>query len=220
MEKYFPILKKCVLFDGIEEDKLWVMLNCLGAKITEFDKKYTIVAEGKTPKLMGILLSGAAQINRCDYFGNRSIVSTIAPADTFGEEFSCAQVDSIPVSVVANSPCEVMFIDCSHILHTCHNNCAFHQKLIFNLMKNMAAKNVGYYNKLEIISKRTTREKLIAYLSHCARKSQSNSFDIPFDRQELADYLEVERSGLSSEIGKLRDEGLIISEKKHFELLM
>ena len=84
----------------------------------------------------------------------------------------------------------------------------------------MAAKNVGYYNKLEIISKRTTREKLIAYLSHCARKSQSNSFDIPFDRQELADYLEVERSGLSSEIGKLRDEGLIISEKKHFELLM
>ena len=111
-----------------------------------------------------------------------------------------------------------MLIDCNHILHTCSNNCGFHQQLIFNLMKDLAVKTLLFHQKIEITSKRTTREKLMTYLLIQAKRVNSNSFDIPFDRQELADYLEVERSGLSAEISKLRQEGILESHKNHFEL--
>ena len=219
MKKYLEILKKCPLFAKIEGETLIRMLGCLGAKTESFDKKYTIFAEGSPAKYIGIVLSGTAQIIQVDYFGNRSILSNIEPSEVFAEAFACAEAKSLPVSVVANEPCEVMFIDCQHILHTCSNNCGFHQQLIFNLMKDLATKTILFHQRIEITSKRSTREKLMAYLMIQAKKANSNSFDIPFDRQELADYLEVERSGLSAEIGKLRKEGIIENQKNHFELL-
>ena len=194
------------------------MLNCLGAKVEFFDKKYTIFAEGTSAHYIGIILSGTAQLIMNDFYGNRSIISTAGPAEIFGEAFACAEVMDLPISVIAAEPCEVMLIECSHIIHTCTNSCSFHNRLIFNLMKDLATKNLGFHQKIEITSKRSTRDKLLTYLMLQAKKSGS-SFDIPFDRQELADYLGVERSGLSSEIGKLIREGVISSEKKHFKLL-
>lgn len=219
MKKYIDILRKCALFNRIEDENLIKMLNCLGARVEFFDKKYTIFAEGNSAKYIGIMLSGSAQTVQVDYFGNRSILSDITPPEVFGEAFACAEVGAIPVAVIANEPCEVMLIDCSHILHTCSNNCGFHQQLIFNLMKDLAVKTIAFHQRIEITSKRTTREKLLAYLTYQAKKSGSNSFDIPFDRQELADYLEVDRSGLSNEISKLRSEGVLQSHRKRFVLL-
>ena len=219
MKKYLEILKKCPLFFEIEDDKLLTMLNCLGARVVSFDKKYTIFAEGTPAKYIGIMLSGTAQIIQIDFYGNRSILSEISPSEVFAEAFACAEVGTIPVSVIANESCEVMLINCDHILHTCSNNCGFHQQLIFNLMKDLAVKTLMFHQKIEVTSKRSTREKLMTYLMLQAKKSGSNSFDIPFDRQELADYLEVERSGLSVEIGKLRQEGVLESRKNHFKLL-
>ena len=219
MEKYFKVLRKCRLFDGVADDQMMKMLVCLGAKIESFDKKYTIFSEGSTAKYIGIVLSGSAQIVQVDYYGNRSILTEIEPSEMFAEAFACAEVESLPVSVVANEPCDVMFIDCSHILHTCSNNCGFHQQMIFNLMKDLAEKTIVFHRKIEITSKRSTREKLLTYLSMCAKKAGKSSFEIPFDRQELADYLEVERSGLSAEISKLRREGILESEKNYFRLL-
>lgn len=218
MRKYLDILHKCPLFLNIDDDSLLRMLVCLGAKVDTFDKKYTIMAEGKPAKYIGIILSGTAQIIQIDYYGNRSILSEIGSSELFGEAFACAEVQSVPVAVIANEPCEVMFINCRHILHTCTNNCGFHQQLIFNLMKNLATKNIMFHQKIEVVSKRSTREKLMAYLMLQAEKAGSNSFEIPFDRQELADYLEVERSGLSAEISKLRKEGVLVSYRNHFEL--
>ena len=219
MKKYIDILRKCALFNRIEDENLIKMPNCLGARVEFFDKKYTIFAEGNSAKYIGIMLSGSAQTVQVDYFGNRSILSDITPPEVFGEAFACAEVGAIPVAVIANEPCEVMLIDCSHILHTCSNNCGFHQQLIFNLMKDLAVKTIAFHQRIEITSKRTTREKLLAYLTYQAKKSGSNSFDIPFDRQELADYLEVDRSGLSNEISKLRSEGVLQSHRKRFVLL-
>lgn len=219
MKKYLEIFEKCPLFDRIEEQDLLRMLGCLGAKVESFDKKYTIMAEGNPAKYIGIVLSGSAQIVQNDYYGNRSILSRIGPAEMFAEAFACARIQTIPVSVIANEPCEVMLIDSDHILHTCQNNCGFHQQLIFNLMKDLAAKAILFHQKIEIIAKRTTRDKLMAYLMFQAKKTGSNRFSIPFDRQELADYLEVDRSGLSAEISKLRREGVLESHKKEFELL-
>lgn len=219
MKKYLKILKKCALFDNIQDDDLIKMLGCLGARVVNFDKKYTVLGEGGPAKYIGIVLSGSAQIIQIDYYGNRSILSIVQPSQVFSEAFACAEVNSLPVTVIANEPSEIMLIDCSHILHTCTNNCGFHQQLIFNLMRSLASKTIMFHQKIEIISKRSTREKLMSYLMLQAKQMESNSFDIPFDRQELADYLKVDRSGLSAEISKLRQEGIIKNHRKHFELL-
>ena len=219
LKKYLEILKKCPLFSEIEDENLLKMLVCLGARIISFDKKYTIFAEGMEAKQIGIVLSGEAQIIQIDYFGNRSILGTAAACDVFGEAFAAAEVKSLPISVIASEPCEVMLIDCSRILGTCGNNCGFHRQLIYNLMKALATKNLLFYQRIEITSKRTTREKLMAYLMLSAKRAGKSSFDIPFDRQELADYLEVDRSGLSAEISKLRHEGIIDCKKNSFTLL-
>jgi len=218
MKKYFEILRACSLFNQIRDEHLLTMLTCLGAKVERFDKKYTVFAEGNPAKYIGIVLSGSVQIEQIDYYGNRSILGSVEPSQLFLEAFACAEVPAIPVTVIANEPSEIMLIDCSHILHTCQNNCGFHQQMIFNLMKDMAVKNLMFHQKMEITSKRSTREKLMTYLMLQAKKAGSSSFDIPFDRQELADYLEVDRSGLSAEISKLRNEGILDCRKKHFEL--
>ena len=218
MKKFLPILKKCPLFEHIEEDNLVRMLTCLGAKTIEFDRKYTILSEGSKAKHIGIVLTGSVSVVQNDFYGNRSILSSIGPSEMFAEAFACAEVDAIPVSVIANETSAVMLIDCSHILHTCSNNCGFHQQLIYNLMKDLAKKTLVYHEKIDITSRRTTKDKLLAYLALQAKKNGRNDFDITFDRQELADYLEVDRSGLSAEISKLKNEGIIDCRKNHFSI--
>jgi len=219
VKNFLEILKKCPLFVGINDGDLIRMLTCFGAKHEFFDKKYTIFAEGSHARHMGILLSGEAQIVQFDYYGNKSILSNVVPSEIFAEAFACAEIESLPVAVIATEPSEVLFVDCDHILHTCTNNCGFHQQLIYNLVKDLAAKSITFHQKVEVTSKRTTREKLMTYLTQESRRVGSNVFEIPFDRQELADYLEVDRSGLSAEIGKLKKEGLIDCQKNRFELL-
>lgn len=219
MKKYFEVLRACPLFYNIQDDDLLRMLTCLGARVASFEKKYTIIAEGMPAKYIGIVLSGSAQIVQVDYYGNRSILTNVLPSGVFAEAFACAGVNAIPVTVIANEPCEIMLIDCNHILHTCSNNCGFHQQLIFNLMKDLAEKTLLFHQKIEITGKRSTRDKLMTYLLFQAKKAGSHSFTIPFNRQELADYLEVDRSGLSAEISKLRNEGILKSQRSWFELL-
>lgn len=219
MEKYFDILRKCPLFRNIEAENLPAMLGCLGASCKAFRKKETILAEGDPARYIGILLSGAAQIVRIDYMGNRSIVANIAPAELFGESFACAGVETMPVDVIANEDAQILFLDCRRITHACTNACDFHQQMIYNLMQVVATKNLVFHEKIEITSKRSTREKLMTYLLLQAKKHKSNCFSIPYDRQELADYLGVERSGLSAELSKLRKEGVLQNRKKQFVLL-
>lgn len=219
MKQYFEILKKCSLFADISEDEIEKLLGCLGAKVVSFDKKYTVIAEGNPARYIGVVLSGSVQIIRVDYFGNRSLISEAEEAEIFGESFACAEVDEIPITVIANEPSEIMLIDCSRITCSCSKACSFHQKLIYNLMKELALKNIMFHRKIEITSARSTREKLMTYLMFQAKKVGSSSFEIPFDRQELADYLEVDRSGLSAEISKLCRAGVLKSRKNRFELL-
>ncbi|MBQ2944965.1 MAG: Crp/Fnr family transcriptional regulator [Clostridia bacterium] len=219
MKKYFEILKKCPLFFDIEDNELEAMLHCLGARVVSFDKKYTVIAEGTPAKYIAVLLSGAAQIFQIDYYGNRSLIDEISPSEMFAEAFACAENGSVPITVTASEPSEVMLIDSSHLLHTCANNCSFHRKLIFDLMKNLAAKTIRLHRRAELLSKRSTREKLMSYLMSVAKEKGRSEFEIPFDRQELADYLCVDRSGLSAEIAKLRKEGVLFCRKNRFKLL-
>ncbi len=219
MQEYFALLQCCPLFAGIAEHDLPVMLRCLGARAVRYEKEQTILAEGDPAREIGILLSGAAQIRRVDYYGNRSILAETAPGELFGESFACAGVQAMPVQVVALEESRVLRIDCGRLLRSCSNACAFHHRLIYNLMQVVAAKNLIFHQKLEVLSQRTIRDKLMTYLLLQAKRAGSNRFSIPFDRQELADYLEVERSGVSVEIGKLKKEGVLKNRKNQFELL-
>ena len=219
MNQHLKTLRTCPLFDELEESAIPAMLRCMQARIERFDKKSTILAEGDPAREIGILLSGSAQLLQLDYYGNRSIIDDISAGDVFAEAFACAEVAALPVAIIANEPCEVMLIRSQHVMHTCENSCSHHRRLIFNLMKDLASKSVLFHQKIEVTSKRTTREKLLTYLTLQAKRAGTNSFRIPFDRQALADYLEVDRSGLSAEIGKLRREGVLVSQKNQFTLL-
>ena len=219
MNKHYDVLRKCKLFNNISDKNLLPMLTCLNAKVLHFNKGETIIEEGSSARDVGIVLSGSVQIIKIDFYGNRSIISKIESAQLFGESFACADISSVPVSVIASENSEIMLIDCKRITKTCCNACEFHNQIIINLLQIMAMKNILFNQKAEITSKRTTREKLLAYLEQQAKINNSNSFSIPFDRQELADYLEVDRSGLSAEISKLRKEGLLECKKSNFRLI-
>ena len=218
MRNFINIIKECPLFQDIKEEELSAILGCLGARRLSFDKGRYIFSEGDPAKQIGIVLSGSVQVSRDDYYGNRTLMSRLEPGDLFGESFAFAGVETLPVSVTVATACDIMLIDSSRIISPCSNACGFHTKLIFNLLQIMARKNLGFHQKIEITSKRTTREKLMAYLLAQAKVQQSDSFEIPFDRQALADYLEVDRSGLSAEISKLRKEGVLECHRNKFTL--
>ena len=219
MENSLEILKVCPLFSGVQESDMDAMLACLGAKRLRSQKGTAIFREGDPAIYVGIVLSGAIRVIREDYYGNRSIVAHMVPGEVFGESFACAGVQALPVSVMAEEDCEYLLIDCRRITVSCTNACAFHSRMIYNLLQMVARKNLVFNQKLEITSKRTTREKLMAYLMNQAKLQGREEFTIPYDRQALADYLEVDRSGLSVEISKLRKEGKILCDKNCFRLL-
>lgn len=219
MEKYFSVLKDCPMFDGIAEAELGAMLACLGARIVSVKKGEAIYKEGDTATAVGIVLSGSMRMVREDYYGNRSILAMIRPAELFGETYALAGILSLPVTILAAEDSECMLIDCRRITYSCANACTFHSRVVFNLLRLVANKNLSYDQKIEVVSKRSTRDKLMTYLMSQAKLNHASSFVIPYDRQELADYLEVDRSGLSAEISKLRKEGILACEKSKFTIL-
>jgi len=219
MKNYFSMLQQCPLFDGIRPEDLPGMIGCLGARKVDIKKGQSILREGDTTIYIGIVLTGAIQVVREDFYGNRSVVARIGAMQLFGEGYAFSEAQTLPVSIVPDEDGAVLLLDSRRITHCCSNACEFHSRMIFNLLRLVANKNLLLHQKIDITSKRTTREKLMAYLMHQAKLHNSNTFTIPFDRQSLADYLEVDRSGLSSEIGKLRKEGVLECEKGQFHLL-
>ena len=219
MEKYFDILSVCPLFENVGIHNYEKMLRCFGARVIAVKKNSLIFHEGQIAIKVGIVLTGTVHTVQDDYFGNRTILSTAGPGQLFAEGFACAGVEALPVSVVATVDSHVMLIDCSHIMTMCRNACPFHNQMIRNLLHSVAKSNLQLNQKIEILSKRTTREKVMAYLLSEAKIQGSNEFSIPYDRQELADYLGVERSAMSAVIGKLRDDGFIRVNRRHFQLI-
>ena len=217
MEKYFSALRACALFSGIADDDLTAILACIGARTVKYARGEVIFAHGDAAVAIGLVLSGSVQLERTEFAGNRLILGSVAESELFGEVFACAEV-SLPLDAVAAETSVVMLIDCQRLMCSCGNACEFHRRLIFNLMKILADKNLTFHRKLEILSKRTTREKLLAYLYAEAAQNGSNRFTIPYDRQMLADYLGVDRSGLSAELSKLVREGVLTTRKNEFVL--
>lgn len=219
MKDFFDILRECPLFDRIGDESLKEMLGCLNAKERSYKKGDVVFAEGDKAKYLGIVLEGSVQLVRVDYYGNRSILTNIEPPQLFGEAFACAGLKSLPVDAVAAADTRILLLDAQRIARPCGNACPCHGQTILNLLHIVAKKNLVLHQKIEITSKRSTREKLMTYLLLQAKNAKSHTFTVPYDRQELADYLEVDRSGLSAEISKLRNEKVLECRRSTFTLL-
>jgi len=219
MEQFFDILKKSHLFSGIADSDLFAMLQCLGAKVVSAAKNEMIFTEGDPAEYVGMVLSGSVQVVQDDYYGNRSVITAVEPGEIFGEMFACAEVESLPVSAIAISDSKIMLMNVKRILRVCTNGCGFHNMLIENLLKSVAMKTLNLSNKIRFMSKKSTRDKLMAFLLEQAKRAGGPEFTIAFDRQALADFLGVERSAMSAELGKLRKAGILESKGSRFRLL-
>lgn len=219
MEEYLEILKSIELFKGITESELQLLLSCFSANLLHFNKNQIVFMSGQNINHFGVVLSGKAQIYQEDIYGNKSILSNIGVGDLFGESFAYSETKIFPVSMMTTTESDLLFIDSNKLASPCTNACSFHSKLIQNMLRIIATKNISLTQKIEFTSKRTTREKLMAYLSSESQKSRSRSFSISFNRQQLADYLFVDRSAMSAELSKLRDDGILKFNKSQFELL-
>lgn len=219
MKKYYNVLKDVLLFEKIDENELMSLLKCLSAKKSIYTKNSMIVLAGDDISQIGIVLSGNIQILKEDLFGNRTILTELSSSDVFLETFVCSGITKSPVTVLATTTCEILYVNYKKITTTCSSSCIFHTVLIENMLKLIANKNLMLNQKIEIISKRTTREKLISYFNLQIKKSKSKSFVIPFKREEFADFLCVDRSAMSRELSKMRDEGIIQFKGSSFEVL-
>lgn len=218
MNNNVEILRKVKLFDAID-DKLEDMLQCLGSEEKKYDRGEIILMTGQPVTSVGVVLSGEVQIIQEDYYGNRSILTKLKPGHIFGEAFASAGIRESPVTILAKSNCRIMFLAIERIISTCPNSCIFHSQLIENLLKILARKNILLSSKNQLLSQRTIRDKVLSYLGLQAEKKGNLEFEIPFSRNELADFLCVDRSALSRVLSQLKKDGTIEYQNQHFRLL-
>jgi CRP-like cAMP-binding protein len=195
------------------------MLQCLDAKVRTYPKGECVFRQGEHLSCITVLVEGSLHIQRDDFWGNRSIIQQIGVGEMFGEAYMAPESGAILNDVVAAMDSAVIFFDVKRIITTCSSACRFHSMVVQNLFFAVSDKNRRLVQKLGHMAKRTTREKLLSYLSEEAKRQNSSTFTIPFNRQQLADFLSVDRSAMSNELGKMRDEGLILFEKNRFTLL-
>lgn len=219
MNESIKILKSSALFRNVTEAEMEGMLNCLSISEKRYEKNDIIIMAGSKVASIGVIIEGTAQISRDDAEGNRTILSELIKPDLFIEAYVAANVNEVPVNVTAITDCKVIWIPFSRIITSCSIACEFHNSLIKNMIQVIAEKNIAMNEKMRVLSCKTTREKLLTYLTDYSERTGKNRFRIPFSRIELADYLSVDRSAMSRELGKLRDEGYIRFNKNEFELL-
>lgn len=219
MQKYLDILKKSALFSDIDTKDLINMFKCLLMNIKTYEKN-TYVFKASEPFVeVGIILKGRVNIIKEDYWGNRTILTTLSSGDLFGESFVCTNINNNYFSIITTEKTEIMVFELSKNNYTLSICMYFsfknHSKYAFTY----SSKNIQLTTKIEHLSKKTTREKILSYLSSEALKNHNNSFTIPFNRQELADFLCVERTAMSAELSRMQKDKLIIYHKNKFTLL-
>ena len=218
MKNNYSDLSKSLLFHGISEKEFDSLVKCLSSTFKTYEKNDTVYLAGDFVREIGIVVSGRVHLIKDDAWGNSNIIAEISDGEMFAEATACSSIGILPVTVKAMADTEVMFADFQRIVATCSSACIFHTLLIRNLIGVFARKNSSLVEKMEHITKRTIRDKLLSYLSEQSKLHNKCSFEIPFDRQELADYLSVDRSALSAEMSRLKTGGVINYRKSHFEL--
>ena len=218
MKSYLPLFRDNTLFAGIDDEHIEKLIACLSARKKTIHPNAFLFQTGDPVDKVYLLVSGCLHILDEDFWGNRSIVETMHAPIFLGEAYAFSGMKTHLVSVMAAEESVVFSIDPKKLFEICPNGCQCHHVLIENAARILSTKVVRLTEKLGYIAKRSTREKILSYLSMCARREQSNAVNIPYSRQELADYLCVERSALSHELSKMRADGIIQFRKNHFEL--
>jgi CRP-like cAMP-binding protein len=217
MRKIFEIVKDNPLFHGIAFSDFENMAKCLNAGTRRYVGNEIILRSGDTVNFVGLILSGGVNIKKEDADGRVTILSYAGVSEAFGEVFACAGISQSPVTIQAAEDSEILFFDYRKIITSCTSACPFHTKLIENMLRLVAMKNLTLVQKIEILSKRTTRDKLLCFFD--MQRGAAKRFTVPFDREEMAQYLCVDRSAMSSELCKMRTEGIIKFQKNTFEML-
>ena len=215
----YIFLSGTALFRGASPKEIEAMLGCLEAEKRDYHRGDIIYCAGDVVGTMGLVLSGSASIENGDVWGNRSILDKVGPGMVFAETYACIPGEPMMVSVVAAEDTEILFLNISRVLYTCPNACGFHSKLIQNLLSISARKNLKLSRRIFHTSSKSIRGRLLSYLSFQAVQNESNDFEISFNRQQLADYLSVDRSAMSNELSKMQKDGLLKVDRNHFTLL-
>ena len=218
MEQYLFILRNSPFFQGMTEDEILSVLHCVSATVLSKKKDAYILRVGDSTESMGLVLSGSVLVLQEDLWGHRNIIHRIGPGEYFAEPFAATAGSVLNVSVVADEDSEIMLLNMERFLKICPHACAHHSRMVRNLVSVMAKRVLDLNEKLTHMAKRSTREKLLSYLSAESMRQGKLSFTIPYDRQQLADYLSVERAAMSVELSKLQKEGLLKTNRNHFEL--
>lgn len=212
------ILQKTDLFRGMSGMDIEHILNCLGSRKHTYQKSQYIFMEGEPNPKVGIVLSGLVQAIKETKNGDCILINQLKPGEIFGLSHVCAQLDRLPISIIAVEHSEILFIELNQLVQTCHNACKFHIDMIKNALWVLAQKNIFLDTKMNYIAHKTIRERLTAYLQDQELKFNNATFEIPFNREKLADFLCVDRSALSRELGHMKEEGLIEYKKNRFKI--
>ena len=207
------------LFDGVSPEDRKTMLGCIVYHIGTFRKGDIVAFEGENLKHIGIVVSGSVDMVKEDLWGNKTMLVRVRGDDLFGETFACGSDNLSVVTFLVSEDARILFMPFNRVMHSCTMACAFHHRLIENMVHIIANKNRELMRKVEVGSKRSIREKLLSYLSLQAQIQQTRYFEIPLGRVELAEYLCVDRSALTRELVKMKDEGLIDYDKNCFRIL-
>lgn len=218
MARYTHLINRSPLFHGIDPQHVDSMLQCLGAHQRSYPKGSAVFRIGDTSSTMGLVLEGSVRLEKEDWWGNRSILASFGPGQSFGEVYACEQDLAYDINVIAAEETTILFMDVGRVTTMCPASCAFHAQLIRNVLGVVARRTHALTRKIEHTSKRTTRAKLLSYLSDQAEMAGGHRFTIPFDRQELADYLSIDRSAMCAELSRMKREGLIDYHKSQFEI--
>lgn len=214
----YNFLTKTMLFRGTSENEAKAMLSCLGASEKKYKKGEMIYYAGDTVENMGLVLAGSVSIVIDDMWGNSTLLGQVEPGQLFAETYACIPGEALMVNVSAGEDSSILFLNAAKLMATCSNACIYHNKLIQNLLQISAMKNLALSRRSVHTSSKSIRGRLISYLSEQGRRSGSSQFTIPFNRQQLADYLSVDRSAMSNELSKMQKDGIISFEKNHFRL--
>lgn len=219
MKQYCELLKKSKLFKGMKDEEIIIMLHCLEASKKTYKKNEIVFSMGSKIDSIGLVLNGKLEIAREDFWGNKSMISILQEGDIFGEAYAFTTDDPFWASVATLTDASVLFLKANKVINSCSKACSFHSELINNLVGVIAHRNLKLNEKVAHMSERSIRRKVLSYLSNESKKANNYKFKITFNRQQLADYLSVDRSALSNELSKLRNEGILNFERNYFELI-
>lgn len=215
----YETLSQCALFKTLSQKELHQLLPCLGPIIRTYDAEYIILNQGEIVQYIYVILEGSVEIGKENFAGQKNIISILSPSHLFAEGIVCTKERLSPVVVTTLTPVTLLLVPYERIIVNCKQNCDFHHRLIHNMMLLLGEKNYYLNTKMDLLLLKGIREKLATYLLLKARKKQSSSFTLELNRTQLSDYLNVSRSSMCRELGRMKEEGIIDYYQNSFKIL-